>query len=35
MEESLLNVNLFRYFFIVVLVVGILCRGLVLRVIDK
>ncbi len=35
MEESLLNANLFRHSFIVALVVGILCRGLVLRVTDK
>ena len=35
MKESLLNDDLFRRSFIVALFIGILCRGLVLRVTDK
>ncbi|MGL4913739.1 MAG: YIEGIA domain-containing protein [Romboutsia sp.] len=35
MNESLLNEELFRRSFIVALLIGILCRGLVLRVTDK
>ena len=35
MKESLLNEELFRHAFIVSLVIGILCRGLILRVTDK
>lgn len=35
MKESFLNEELFRRSFIVAIVIGILCRGLVLRVTDK
>lgn len=35
MKESLLNEDLFRHAFIVALLIGILCRGLVLRITDK
>ena len=35
MKESLLNEDLFRHAFIVALIIGILCRGLVLRITDK
>ncbi len=35
MKESLLNEELFRRAFIVAMLVGIICRGLVLRVVDK
>lgn len=35
MKDSLINDNLFRHSFTLALVIGILCRGLVLRVTDK
>lgn len=35
MKESLLDADLFRRSFIVAMVIGVLCRGLVLRVTDK
>ena len=35
MKESLIADDLFRRAFIVALLIGVLCRGLVLRVTDK
>ncbi len=35
MKDSLINDDLFRHAFIVALIIGTLCRGLVLRVTDK
>ncbi len=35
MKESLLNDELFRHAFIVSLLIGVMCRGLVLRITDK
>ena len=35
MKESLLNDELFRHAFIVSLIIGVMCRGLVLRITDK
>lgn len=35
MKESLLDADLFRRSFIVAMVIGVICRGLVLRVTDK
>ncbi|MBO3443286.1 YIEGIA family protein [Clostridium sp. CCUG 7971] len=35
MNDSIINDNLFRHAFVVALVIGILCRGFVLRVTDR